>query len=59
MDTKTARGHPRGRLLIALVLVPALVAALGIGAAPAAAQTGCDCHTAVPPTNGAPAAHAP
>ena len=35
------------------------VAALGIGAAPAPAADGCDCHTAVPPTGGAPAAHAP
>ena len=31
---------------------------LSIGAAPALAADGCDCHTAVPPTNGAPAAHA-
>ena len=38
------------------VLLPA---ALAIGAAPALAADGCDCHTAVPPIGGAPAAHAP
>ncbi len=47
------------KFILALVLALAFVVALGIGAAPALAQTGCDCHTAVPPTNGAPAAHAP
>jgi hypothetical protein len=45
--------------LLAVVLCLAAAAMLVIAAAPALAQTGCDCHTAVPPTNGAPAAHAP
>ena len=48
----------RRKILLALVLCLA-VAALGIGAAPALAAAGCDCHTAVPPTNGATPAHAP
>ena len=56
MDTKTARGHPYGRMLTTLVPALALVATLGTCAAPALAQDGCDCHTAVPPT--ATAAHA-
>ncbi len=47
------------KLVLAAVLCLAAVALLGIAAAPAAAQGSCDCHTAVPPTNGAPAAHAP
>lgn len=49
----------RHRLVLTAVFGLAVVFALGIGAAPALAQDGCDCHTAVPPTNGAPAAHAP
>lgn len=44
------------RIVLATVLCLA-VAALGIGAAPALAAGGCDCHTADPPT--ATAAHAP
>jgi hypothetical protein len=44
------------KTLLAAVLCLA-VAALGVGAAPAVAADGCDCHTAVPPT--ATAAHAP
>lgn len=44
------------RVVLATVLCLA-VAALGIGAAPALAADGCDCHTADPPT--ATAAHAP
>ena len=35
------------------------VAILGFWAAPALGAGGCTCHTAVPPTGGAPAAHAP
>jgi len=48
--------HPS---VLALTVCLAMVAALAIGAAPALAAGGCDCHTAVPPTGGAPAAHAP
>ena len=48
----------RRKLLLAVVLGLAVVA-LAIAAAPALAADGCDCHTAVPPTNDAPAAHAP
>ena len=44
------------RIVVAIVLCLA-VAALGVGAAPALAAGGCDCHTADPPT--ATAAHAP
>ena len=47
----------RNTVLVAVLCLA--VAALGIGAAPAAAADGCDCHTAVPPSGGAPAAHAP
>jgi hypothetical protein len=47
------------KLAVVLVLCLSVAALLGIAAAPAAAQDGCDCHTLVPPTNGAPAAHAP
>lgn len=47
----------RNTVLVAVLCLA--VAALGIGAAPAAAADGCDCHTAVPPTGGAPTAHAP
>jgi len=47
------------KFVLAVVLCLAVAAALGIGAAPAVAADGCDCHTAVPPTGGAPAAHAP
>jgi hypothetical protein len=47
------------KFLLALVLCLVAVAALATGAAPALATDGCDCHTAVPPTSGAPAAHAP
>jgi hypothetical protein len=46
-------------LIAATVILLAVVATLAIGALPALAQTGCDCHTATPPTNGAPAAHMP
>ena len=45
-------------VILAAVLCLA-VATLGIGAAPALAADGCTCHTAVPPTGGASAAHAP
>ena len=48
----------RRKLFLAVVLGLAVVA-LGIAAAPALAADGCACHTAVPPTNDAPAAHAP
>ena len=44
------------RFLLAFVLVAAL---LGVSAAPALAARTCVCHTVVPPTNDAPAAHAP
>jgi hypothetical protein len=46
----------RRKIVLALLLCLA-VATLGVGAAPALAADGCDCHTAVPPT--ATAAHAP
>jgi len=59
MHSISARGHPYGRVLTVLVLALAFLATLGSGAAPASAQTGCDCHAAVPPAGGAPAAHAP
>ena len=42
---------------LALTVCLAVVAMLAMGAAPALAADGCDCHTAVPPT--ATAAHAP
>jgi hypothetical protein len=45
------------RRLVIVALFLAISIALGIGATPAAAA-GCDCHTAIPPTGGAPAAHA-
>jgi hypothetical protein len=45
--------------VVAVVLCLAATAALAIGAAPAQPRDGCACHTAVPPTNGAPAAHVP
>jgi hypothetical protein len=48
----------RPKFALATVLCLA-AAALASGAAPALARDGCDCHTAVPPTNGAPAAHTP
>ena len=44
------------RFLLVFVLVAAF---LGVPAAPALAADSCTCHTAVPPTSGAPAAHAP
>jgi len=44
---------------IVLTVLFCLATALAIGAAPALAASGCTCHTAVPPTGGAPAAHAP
>ena len=47
------------RRMIVLAIVLCLAAVLTIGAAPALAASGCTCHTAVPPTGGAPAAHAP
>jgi len=49
----------RRKIVRAVVLCLAATAALAIGAAPALAASGCTCHTAVPPTGGAPAAHAP
>jgi hypothetical protein len=45
--------------LAVTVAFVAVAVVLAIGAAPADAQSGCVCHTAVPPTGGAPAAHAP
>jgi len=48
----------RCKIVLAALLCLAS-AALGIGVAPALAADGCTCHTAVPPTGGAPAAHAP
>jgi len=45
------------KLALAAVLCLAVAAALSIGAVPALAADGCDCHTADPPT--APAAHDP
>jgi len=47
------------RKIVLTVLFCLATATLGIGVAPALATDGCTCHTAVPPTNGAPAAHAP
>ena len=47
------------RRKIALTVLFCLATAVVIGAAPALAASGCTCHTAVPPTGGAPAAHAP
>ena len=47
----------RGKIVLTVLLC--LATALTVGAAPALAASGCTCHTAVPPTNGAPAAHAP
>ena len=47
------------RRKIVLAVLLCLATALGIGAAPALAASGCTCHTAAPPTDGAPAAHAP
>jgi hypothetical protein len=47
------------RRKIVLTVLFCLATALAIGAAPALAASGCTCHTAVPPTGGAPAAHAP
>lgn len=44
------------RFLLVLVLA---VAVLSLLAVPAPAAAACTCHTAVPPTNGASAAHAP
>ena len=49
----------RGKIVLAVVLCLVAAAALGIGAAPALAASGCTCHTAVPPTGGAPAVGAP
>jgi hypothetical protein len=48
----------RRRIVLVAVLCLAVIA-LGMGAAPVLAADGCDCHTAAPPTGGAPAAHAP
>jgi hypothetical protein len=47
----------RGKIVLTVLFC--LATALAIGAAPALAASGCTCHTAVPPTGGAPAAHAP
>ncbi len=47
------------RRKIVLTVLFCLATALAISAAPALAASGCSCHTAVPPTGGAPAAHAP
>jgi hypothetical protein len=52
-------GSMKRKFVLAVVLCLAVAAALAIGAAPALAADGCDCHTAVPPTGGAPAAHSP
>ena len=49
----------RRKIVLTVLLCLATTAALAIGAAPALAASGCTCHTAVPPTGGAPAAHAP
>jgi len=49
----------RRKIVLAIVLCLIAAAALGIGAAPALAADGCTCHTAVPPTDGAPAVGAP
>jgi hypothetical protein len=46
----------RSKIVLAVVLCLVAAAALGIGAPPALAASGCTCHTAVPPTGGAPAA---
>jgi hypothetical protein len=48
----------RRKIVLATLLCLA-TAALAVGAAPALAAGGCDCHTAIPPRNGARAAHAP
>jgi hypothetical protein len=47
------------RHTIVLTVLLCLATALAIGAAPALAASGCTCHTAAPPTNGARAVHAP
>ena len=47
------------RRKIALAMLLCLAIALAFGASPALAASGCTCHTAVPPTGGAPTAHAP
>jgi hypothetical protein len=49
----------RRKIVLTIVLCLAASAALGVGAAPAFAASGCTCHTTDPPTGGAPAAHAP
>jgi hypothetical protein len=46
-------------LALALSVCVALVAAPAVGTTPSVAQSGCRCHTGVPPANGAAAAHAP
>lgn len=48
-----------GRIRLLMVPTLVLVVAVGVGAQTAGAADGCGCHTAVPPTGGAPAAHAP
>jgi len=52
-------GSVQRTVVLVIVLGLAATAALAIGAAPALAADGCDCHTAVPPTGGASAAHDP
>jgi len=47
------------KLVLAIVLCLAVAAALSLGVAPALAADTCTCHTAMPPTGGAPAAHTP
>lgn len=47
-----------GRLLLG-VLVLSLAAVLSFAAQPSRADGGCTCHTATPPSGGAPAAHEP
>ena len=47
------------RRKIVLTALLCLATAMAIGAAPSLAASGCTCHTAVPPTGGAPAAHVP
>lgn len=54
--TRNEGGYMRPRCIALAALLLVGLVALGVGPA-AAAAAGCDCHTATPPTNGAPAAH--
>jgi hypothetical protein len=47
------------RSIVMTTVLCLAVAVLGFWAVPALAADGCTCHTAVPPTGGAPAAHDP